>query len=134
MGTSSLQAARRSECAGHQKSCEYVLSRAVSLLSMARELPIPTVVERVKSATRLRGKGKKDPLSSWHDSRVLVRSGSLEGLRTYLLVGIGTAEEDASNALLRIHFHEVTIFKGGGCVPSLGAVGALVECVWARRQ
>ena len=32
------------------------------------------------------------------------------------MVGIGTAEGDASNALLAIHFHEVRIFKGEGVV------------------
>ena len=33
------------------------------------------------------------------------------------MVGIGTAERDASNALLGIHFHEVGIFKGEGVCP-----------------
>ena len=41
------------------------------------------------------------------------------------MVGIGTAEEDASNALLAVHFHEVGIFKGGGVV--LGAVDTSLE-------
>ena len=35
-----------------------------------------------------------------------------------------TAEKDASNALLAVHFHEVTIFNGGGW--KLGAVDALL--------
>ena len=35
------------------------------------------------------------------------------------MVGIGTAEEDTSIALLAVHFDEVGIFKGGGLEPSM---------------
>ena len=42
------------------------------------------------------------------------------------MVGIGTVDEDASNALLVIDFREVGFFKGGGW--TVGAVDALLEC------
>ena len=43
------------------------------------------------------------------------------------MAGMGTAERDASIALLRVHFDEVGIFKGGGweepSMPPLDAGG-----------
>ena len=45
------------------------------------------------------------------------------------MVGIGTAEEDASNPLLPVHFHEVGIYKGWGLLCCLGSRRRLLlEC------
>ena len=56
--------------------------------------------------------GKRPPLELT-PFLIFVDSGSLERLGRSLMVGIGTAERDASTALLGDHFHEIAIFKGG---------------------